>query len=75
MSMATKKNMERHEGEEHEGEEHEGEEHEEHEGEEEEEEEIVRIDMDQTRYDAMLHLVRAHGLDRGGARLPDLYGL
>lgn len=36
-----------HEGEEHEGEEHEG---------EEEEEEIVRIDMDQTRYDAMLHL-------------------
>ncbi len=58
-----------HEGEEHEGEEHEGEEHEEHEGEEhegeeheehegeEEEEEIVRIDMDQTRYDAMVHLV------------------
>jgi len=36
-----------HEGEEHEGEEHEG---------EEEEEEIVRIDMDQTRYDAMVHL-------------------
>ena len=36
-----------HEGEEHEGEDHEG---------EEEEEEIVRIDMDQTRYDAMLHL-------------------
>jgi iron complex outermembrane receptor protein len=41
---------EEHEGEEHEEEEHEGEEH------EEEGEENVRIDLDQTRYDAMLHL-------------------
>ncbi len=59
---------EEHEGEEHEGEEHEDEEHEgeEHEGEEheheEEEEEIIRIDLEQTRYDAMLHL---HGLAPG----------
>ncbi len=38
--------------EEHEGEEHEGEEH----GEEEEEEELIRIDLEQERYDTQLHI-------------------